>query len=168
MANSHKLVARADAHAPGEVTDYMLLDEQGSDPATPAATKWVWYVKSGGVYAKNAAGTVVGPFGAVAAAPGTPASGKLRLYAKTGKVLAVKDDAGVETVLGAGGGAPATVGASYARTSANYTTTSGTFVDIDGTNLALTIVTGAHQVLIGLSAMGEIGTGGETCEIDVL
>ncbi len=38
--------------------------------------------------------------------------------------------------------------ASYKRTAGDYTTTSGSFVDVDGTNLALTIVTGARRVLI--------------------
>lgn len=45
----------------------VLFDEQGSDIATPASDRWVVYTKSGGVYARNSAGTVVGPFGASAA-----------------------------------------------------------------------------------------------------
>lgn len=40
----------------------VLFDEQASDIATPAADRWVLYTKSGGVYARNSAGTVVGPF----------------------------------------------------------------------------------------------------------
>jgi hypothetical protein len=46
-----------------------------------------------------------------------------------------------------GSGTPVT--ASYKRTSGNYTSTSTTFVDVDSTNMALTITTGAHRVLIG-------------------
>lgn len=46
----------------------VLFDEQAADIATPAADRWVLYTKSGGVYARNAAGTVVGPF--AAATPG--------------------------------------------------------------------------------------------------
>jgi hypothetical protein len=42
----------------------VLFDEQASDIATPASDRWVVYTKSGGVYARNAAGTVVGPFAA--------------------------------------------------------------------------------------------------------
>jgi hypothetical protein len=42
----------------------VLLDEQASDIATPASDRWVLFAKSGGIYARNAAGTVVGPFGA--------------------------------------------------------------------------------------------------------
>lgn len=46
-----------------------------------------------------------------------------------------------------GGGTLAS--ALYTRTAGDYTTTSTTFVDVDGTNLSLTITTGAHRVLIG-------------------
>lgn len=45
----------------------------------------------------------------------------------------------------------APVGASYKRTSGNYTTTSTSFVDVDGTNLALTITTLARRVMIGFT-----------------
>lgn len=38
-------------------------DEQGSDPGTPASTKWKLYFKSGGLYIKDDAGTVIGPLG---------------------------------------------------------------------------------------------------------
>ncbi len=38
--------------------------------------------------------------------------------------------------------------ASYKRTAGNYTTASTSFVDVDATNLALTITTGARRVLI--------------------
>jgi hypothetical protein len=40
----------------------------------------------------------------------------------------------------------------YKRAAGNYTTTSGTFVDVDGTNLAITKTTGARVVLIIFSA----------------
>jgi hypothetical protein len=38
------------------------LAEQGADPATPAAGFWNLFTKSTGVFARNAAGVVVGPF----------------------------------------------------------------------------------------------------------
>lgn len=41
-------------------------DEQGSDPATPAAGKWKLYFKAGGLYLIDDAGVVIGPL-----APGT-------------------------------------------------------------------------------------------------
>ena len=40
----------------------LLFDEQGSDPTTPATDFWRLYAKAGGIYARNDAGTVVGPF----------------------------------------------------------------------------------------------------------
>lgn len=46
----------------------VFLDEQAADPATPAADRWRLFAKSGGIYARNAAGTVVGPFAAAGAA----------------------------------------------------------------------------------------------------
>lgn len=39
-------------------------DEQGSDPSTPATTKWKLYIKSGGLYLIDDAGVVSGPLGA--------------------------------------------------------------------------------------------------------
>lgn len=42
---------------------YATFAQQSSNPATPASGDWVLFFKSGGLYAKNAAGTVVGPFG---------------------------------------------------------------------------------------------------------
>jgi hypothetical protein len=50
------------------------------------------------------------------------------------------------------GGASALAAASYKRTAGDYTTTSTSFVDVDGTNLALTITTGARRVLVSLAA----------------
>jgi hypothetical protein len=58
------------------------------------------------------------------------------------------------TAAGGGGGGSALVGASYIRSSGNYTTTSTTFVDIDGTNTNFTITTGAHRVMCGF--VGEV------------
>jgi len=46
------------------LSPYLTLVEQGSDPTTPGATHQLLYVKSGGVYVKNSAATVTGPFGA--------------------------------------------------------------------------------------------------------
>lgn len=52
------------------------------------------------------------------------------------------------------GGAPTLASAKYKRTSGDYTTSSNTFVDVDATNLALTITTGARRVLVVLTASG--------------
>lgn len=50
------------------VIDSVRLEEQASDPSTPASGYWQLYVKSGGVYAINDAGTVIGPFTATGSA----------------------------------------------------------------------------------------------------
>lgn len=42
---------------------YVLFDEQGSDPSTPAAGFWRAYMKAGGLYVIDDGGTVVGPMG---------------------------------------------------------------------------------------------------------
>lgn len=48
-------------------------------------------------------------------------------------------------------GASNLAGARYRRTAGDYTTSSTSFVDVDGTNLALPITTGARRVLITLA-----------------
>lgn len=54
---SHKSVTRADAHPPGEVTDYMDVAEVAA-PSTPASGKVRLYAKSdGNLYQKDDAGT---------------------------------------------------------------------------------------------------------------
>jgi hypothetical protein len=55
----------------------------------------------------------------------------------------------------------------YKRTAGNYTTTSGTFVDVDATNLALTITTLARRVRISLVASGLINTVNAFLYVDV-
>lgn len=57
----------------------VLFDEQAADPATPPADRWRLFAKSGGIYARNAAGTVVGPF----AAPGAAAFHGAKVYSAT-------------------------------------------------------------------------------------
>lgn len=54
--------------------------QQGADVAAPGAGRWQLYFKAGGLYARNAAGTVVGPFstgGDVATDPLWDAAGDL-------------------------------------------------------------------------------------------
>jgi hypothetical protein len=45
------------------LSPFLTLVEQGSDPTTPGAGNQLIYSKSGGVYVRNHAGTVTGPFG---------------------------------------------------------------------------------------------------------
>ena len=45
------------------LSPYLTLVEQGSNPATPGATHQLLYAKSGGIYVINSAAAVTGPFG---------------------------------------------------------------------------------------------------------
>lgn len=56
--------------------------------------------------------------------------------------------------LGTAGGITSLASAKYKRTAGDYSTTSNTFVDVDATNLALSITTGARRVLVVLTAAG--------------
>lgn len=47
----------------GALDNYFDLKEQGSNPASPGSTYERVFAKSDGVYVKNSAGTVTGPFG---------------------------------------------------------------------------------------------------------
>lgn len=58
--------------------------------------------------------------------------------------------------------------AAYMRTSGDYTIASGTFADIDGTNMALTITTGARRVLISFAGAIQSNTAGDGYCLDVL
>lgn len=90
------------------------------------------------------------------AAPGTPAAGSGVTYAKTDGKLYFKNDGGTEYDLTATS-ATSLVGAMYKRTSGDYSITgagSDAFADVDATNLALTMTTGARRVLLGFQGTG--------------
>lgn len=55
----------ADTYINADTADIPSVNfaQQGSDPTTPAASRWQLYFKSGGLYARKSDGTVVGPFG---------------------------------------------------------------------------------------------------------
>lgn len=56
----------------------------------------------------------------------------------------------------------------YQRTTGNYTTTSATFVDVDGTNLDLAItLRAARRVMVGLVGAGTHGTASTNTYLDV-
>jgi len=55
--------------------------EQGSDPSTPASTKWKLYFKSGGLYYIDDAGAVIGPLAASTIADDSVKVSKLYPYA---------------------------------------------------------------------------------------
>lgn len=76
-----------------------------------------------------------------------------RTTSSTGAVEEISVGSGLSLSAGslsASGGA-SLAGTSYLRSGGDYTTTSDSFADVDGTNLALTITTGAHRVLCGFS-----------------
>lgn len=102
------------------------------------------------------------------AAPTTPATGFGRLYVKTTGLFFMGDD-GVEVgpLAAASGGAGTLAAAAYTRTAGDYTTTSTSFVDVDATNLALAITTGASRVLVGLVADCENSTNLASVYLDV-
>jgi hypothetical protein len=64
--------------------------------------------------------------------------------------------------------APVLASASYRRTAGDYTTTSNTFVDVDATNVKLTIVTGARRVQIEVVGTSNVdGGAGKIMAFDV-
>jgi hypothetical protein len=102
-------------------------------------------------------------------------TGRLNLRAGANIGLAASDSDGdgeFDTITivssgGGSGGAAAVMGAAkYQRKTGNYTTTSTSFVDVDGTNMSLTITTGARRVLIGFSG-GCSNSGADTLFFDV-
>lgn len=104
--------------------------------------------------ATTSTGTAVWGFGA--GGSGANAKGYIRITRESALVTGV----GIAGVPGGyapldsgllipSGYLPMPQSAAYKRTSGNYTTTSTSFADIDGTNMALTITTRARRVLIG-------------------
>jgi hypothetical protein len=101
--------------------------------------------------------------------------GTLNLRAGTNVGLTATDtdgDGEFDTVTihstggGSVGGGSVMGAAKYQRKTGNYTTTSTSFTDVDGTNLSLTITTGARRVLIGFSG-GCSNSGADTLFFDV-
>lgn len=66
-----------------------------------------------------------------------------------------------------GGSSSNLASAKYQRTTGNYTTSSTSFANVDGTNMALTITTGARRVLIGFAGFVQSSAGNRTISFDV-
>lgn len=134
--------------------------------ATPSA--WIWGQTDQASTGVADQGTVTYFDFTTAAAPASPAAGKIRVYSKTGDTLAQKTSGGTETVFGAGGGG-SVVAAEYhnAAGGSTYTTTSTTFVDVDATNLSLTITTGAHRCQVGFVGSFNTDTSDKIVFVDV-
>ena len=148
------------------LSPYLTIVEQGSTPATPGAGDQKLFIRTSDhlLCYVNSSGTVApvsaGGSGSITSSGYTQNTARLlgRTTASAGAIEEITVGTGLSlsagslTATGAAGGASA----SYKRTSGDYTTTSSTFVDVDGTNLALAITTGAHRVLIGV--VGSLNT----------
>lgn len=106
--------------------------------------------------------------GVLSTDPSAPTDGSWKLYSKVDGIYARSSNSIVGAFGSSGGGGSTLTGTSYKRTAGNYTTTSGSFVDIDGTNFALTITTGAHRVLVALVGAAEATVAGDAAAFDVL
>lgn len=89
-----------------------------------------------------------------AGAPTTPASGFWRIFTKSDGLYIVDDAGTVTGPFGTGGGGSAVAnGARTVLTGGDYSgLSSTTFADLDATNAKLTLTTGAHSCLIGVTA----------------
>lgn len=88
-------------------------------------------------------------------APSTPASGFGRIYVKTTGLFFIGDD-GVEVGPLAAAAAAGNLDSNrVTRTGigSDLTTTSSTWADMDGTNLTISLTTGARRVMLTLSGM---------------
>ena len=109
------------------------------------------------------------------ATPSNPAAGNQKLYVKSAdNEPYLLDSAGVETPLGAAGlDARVTAlenlpSASYElNEGSDYTTGSTSFVDVDGTNLSLTITTSGGPVLVGWTMPLLTGTGKVFFDVEI-
>jgi hypothetical protein len=148
---------------------------EGAAPSTPAASRVVIYAKADGLmYSKDDAGseTLMSAGGGGIAATIFDAKGDL--IAASAADTAARLAAGANgTILEAQSGEAtglkwsALGKASYKRTSADYTTTSNTFVDVDGTNMALTITTGARRVMVVFTGSVSHSTAADYIGLDV-
>ena len=102
----------------------LLLDEQASDPATPAAGFWRVYAKADGLYIIDDAGAVTGPFGAADLAAHLADASDAHdasavSYDNTTSGLAATDvQAAVDEVAASGGGSGTAQAAKVTQSSA--------------------------------------------------
>jgi hypothetical protein len=112
---------------------------------TPSAWVWAFPDNAGAAGETVATSTIWDAKGDLVAATGADAATKLTVGANNTRLTADSAQSnGLKWTA-------ALASASYKRTSGSYTTTSATFVDVDNTNLALTITTLARRVLIGFT-----------------
>ncbi len=143
----------------------ILVTEQGSAPSSPAASHQRLYVRTSDhtLVTVNSSGTVT-PVGGGLSDPMTSRGDIIirnssnvtaRLAKGTATYVLTSDGTDVAWAAPSGGGFTPAVGV-VNLTSGNVTSSSSTFADITG--LSITMTTGAHRVLIGLSASMEVTT----------
>ena len=99
--------------------------------------------------------------------PSAPAAGKQRVYIdSTTHKLKRTDSSGVDVTIE--GGASLAAAVSVQTSGADYTTTSAVYADIDGTNLSLTLTTGAHRCKVTWTAGITHSDTTQASNIDVL
>ena len=119
----------------------------GSDFSNPAADyRRLFLGEDGQLHVKDAAGAVTDIGGSVADILDVPTA------EMDDTLVLAPDGAGALQFRPETGGTLAS--ARYIRSAGDYTTTSDSFVDVDATNLALVITTGAHRVLVGFVGSG--------------
>lgn len=96
-----------------------------------------------------------------------PSDASWKVYAKAGGIYARSSNA-IVGPFGSGSGSAVANGDRKSITAGDYTGLgSTTFADIDGTNLSITLTTGARRVLIGWSITGTLSDVPQSVCIDV-
>jgi hypothetical protein len=149
-----------------------ILVVEGTEPTAPSAGQQRLYIDSTTHKLKrtDSSGTDVtiestssgGTLATVEEVDGSPTDSAVTKLVFPNGTLGIASH--VATYTPAAGGALAS--ASFKRTTGNYTTTSSTFVDVDATNFALTITTGAHRVMLVFTGSGG-NTSADYIELDV-
>lgn len=161
------------------LSPYLTVVEQGSTPATPSAGDQrlfirtsdhvLCYVNSSGTVSPVAAG---GGSGSITASGYTQNTARLlgRTTASAGAIEEITVGTGLSLSAGsltATGSSPGVYG-SYTRSAGDYSTSSTTFVDIDGTNWSFTKTFGAHVILCGFRGAVLANTGTNDVFFEIL
>ncbi len=154
----------------------MYWDNDGGAAGTIGGTTTFTETVFGGNAVQGAAGPTgaTGPTGAGATGPTGPTgpTGVTGPTGPSGGPTGATGPAGATGPTGATGatgpGASALASASYRRTAGDYTTTSTSFVDMDNTNLNLSITTGARRVMCVLQGEVESASAATTAGFDIL
>lgn len=153
-----------------------LILVEGAAPASPAASDFKLYVDSSDhlLKMKNSAGTVT-TFGTGLVDPMTTRgdiiirdSSNSTARLAIGSAGTVLSSDGTDVSWQAASGGALAANGTRQTSGADYTTSSTSFGDIDGTNLSVSITTGAHRVKVTFNAFMSVGSASNFCGIDVL